>query len=90
MFDTEVAILDEDGRLVMPSSILEGMDLDIFANFEVTREGDTLTLSVIRPADRKLALSRALKETEGLEKMSEEEVAAEILEYKKEQRRQKT
>ena len=88
MLDTVVAILDQEGRLVISSSMLEGMDLDIFANFEVAREGDTLTLSVIRPADRKLAWSRALKAIDSLPKMSEE-VMAEILEYKKEQRKPK-
>ena len=49
MLDLDVAILDEDGRLVIPSSVLERMGLDNSANFKVTREGDTLTLTVIRP-----------------------------------------
>ena len=48
MSDLDVAILDQDGRLVIPSSVLERMGLDTSANFKVTREGDTLTLTVIR------------------------------------------
>ena len=50
MFDLDVAILDQDGRLVIPSSVLERMGLDTSANFKVTRKGDTLTLTVIRPS----------------------------------------
>ena len=88
MPDLEVAILDQEGRLVIPKSILEGMGLGIFANFRIACKGDTLTLTVIRPADRKLAWQNLFKQLDDRPKMPEEEFETEFIEYKKERRRQ--
>ena len=88
MPDLEVAILDQEGRLVIPRSILEGMGLSIFANFRIACKGDTLTLTVIRPADRKLAWKNLLNQLDHMPKIPEKEFEVEFLEYKKERRRQ--
>lgn len=78
-----------DGQMAMPETIINALGLAEPAELSVRLEGDKIVMKVLRTFDRESAWREICKrfDEKGI-KMSEEEVVAEIHEYRKERRRQ--
>ena len=77
-----------DGQMVMPETIMDALGLTEPAELSVCLEGDKIVIKVLRTFDKESAWREIFKrfDEKGI-KMSEDEVVAEIHEYRKERRR---
>ena len=89
MSSQDKAIMAADGKMMMPETIMKALGLAEPAEISVRLEGDKIVMSVLRTFDRESAWREIFKrfDEKGI-KMSEDEVVAEIHEYRKERRRQ--
>ena len=89
MSSQDKTIMAADGQMVMPETIINALGLAEPAELSVRLEGDKIVMKVLRTFDRESAWREICKrfDEKGI-KMSEEEVVAEIHEYRKERRRQ--
>ena len=85
----DTTIMAADGKMMMPETIMKALGLAEPAEISVRLEGDKIVMSVLRTFDRESAWREIFKrfDEKGI-KMSEDEVVAEIHEYRKERRRQ--
>ena len=89
MSSQDTMIMAADGEMMMPETIMKALGLAEPAEISVRLEGDKIVMSVLRTFDRESAWREIFKrfDEKGI-KMSEDEVVAEIHEYRKERRRQ--
>ena len=87
----DTTIIAADGQTVLPKTIMDALGLAEPAELSVRLQGDEIVMKVLRTFDRESAWREICKrfDEKGI-KMSEEEVVAEIHEYRKERRGQQT